>query len=47
VPVVETFCQPVASATNKVGKVPEYIASYVAETNAKNEEYAQNAARLP
>ena len=47
VPVVETFCQPVASATNKVGKVPEYIASYVAETNAKNEEYAQSAARLP
>jgi len=47
VPVVETFGQPVASATNRVEKIPEYIASYVAETNAKSEEYAGKAARLP
>ncbi len=47
VPVTETFGQPVPSAENKVEKVPEYINSYVTETNAQNEEYANNAARLP
>ena len=47
VPVVETFGQPVPSATNKVERVPDYITSYVAETNARNEEYAQKAAHLP
>jgi uncharacterized protein len=47
VPLVETLGRPVASATNKVGQIPDYITSYVKETNAKNEEYAQHAARLP
>jgi uncharacterized protein len=47
VPVMETFCQPVACSTNKVVNLPEYIGSYVAESNAKAEDYAMNAARLP
>ena len=47
VPLVETLGEPVASATNKVGQIPDYITSHVKETNAKNGEYARRAARLP
>jgi len=47
VPVMETFCQPVACSTNKVVNLPEYIGNYVAESNAKAEDYAMHAARLP
>ena len=47
VPVMETFGEPVPSATNKVANVPEYITSYVEEANAQNDQYANSAARLP
>lgn len=47
IPVVETFGEPVACATNEVEKVPQYLSSFVADTNAKNDEYAMTAARLP
>ncbi|KIW27367.1 uncharacterized protein PV07_07111 [Cladophialophora immunda] len=47
VPVMEKFCDPIPAAQNKVDELPNYIADYVAEANAKAEAYALNAARLP
>jgi nitroimidazol reductase NimA-like FMN-containing flavoprotein (pyridoxamine 5'-phosphate oxidase superfamily) len=43
VPVWETFGEPVPSAENKVKRLPEYIASYVAHSNDRNRTYAVNA----
>lgn len=45
VPVWETYGQPIPNGTNKVKDVPNYITSFVSETNASNEEEALEAAK--
>ncbi|KAL1970043.1 hypothetical protein VTN77DRAFT_6448 [Rasamsonia byssochlamydoides] len=48
VPVWETFGEPIPSAENKVKDVPEYITSYVAQSNDRNRSYAIDAVnKLP
>lgn len=47
IPVVEVMKEPVPAECNKVGQLPEYISSYVAEANSNAEDFALKAARLP
>lgn len=45
VPVWETYGQPIPNGTNKVKDVPNYITSFVSDTNVSNEEDAMDAAK--
>lgn len=43
VPVWEAFGEPVPSADNRVGTVPEHVRSYIADMNTKNQAHAEGA----
>ncbi|KAH7383907.1 hypothetical protein BKA66DRAFT_87735 [Pyrenochaeta sp. MPI-SDFR-AT-0127] len=47
VPVYEKLVEPVPGPYNKVQKVPEHVAKFVKEENAKRERYATEAASKP
>ncbi|EEP76290.1 conserved hypothetical protein [Uncinocarpus reesii 1704] len=47
VPVWQTFGEPLPDKLNKVKEVPEHITSYIATANARNQQYAVDAVKIP
>lgn len=46
-PVYQVIGEPVAGPYNEVGKVPEHIVEFIAESNERTKKYAEQAARKP